>query len=273
MRTRFLLVAAAAAVALVAAVPSHAQAQAPVSTPNELGVTYDHVSFTVADPQPLVDFFTKLGGAPQTAKGDAAMRVDFPLMYVVVRKGASEGGMVGSAVNHIGFHVPNTDAAMEKWRAAGLTVDKGTTPGQAWLNGPDGVRIEILQNDKMTVPIQGHHVHFFTMTPLDMQAWYVKTFGAVAGKRAGFDAADVSLINLTFTQAKEAPAPIKGRVLDRVAFSVSSLEQFCKRLQELGVKFDMPYTARKNGTAMAVIEDPFGATIELDEHASRGTGN
>ena len=51
-------------------------------------------------------------------------------------------------------------------------------PTQVYLIGPDDVRVEILEDTSIDVPLNMHHVHFYTPVPLEAQAWYVKTFGA-----------------------------------------------------------------------------------------------
>ena len=44
---------------------------------------------------------------------------------------------VGSVVGHIGFHVPDTNAAMARWKAAGLETEAGQNPGQGFVWTPD----------------------------------------------------------------------------------------------------------------------------------------
>ena len=51
----------------------------------------------------------------------------------------------------------------------------------------------------MGVPIASHHIHFYNSPIEDTRAWYVKTFGAVPGKRDVFEAADIPGINLSFS--------------------------------------------------------------------------
>ena len=77
-----------------------------------------------------------------------------------------------------------------------------------------------------------------------MQSWYVKMFGAKAGKRGQFDAADIPGANLTFTKSDTATVPTKGRMLDHIGFEIVGLEAFCKKAEANGLKFDMPYTKR-----------------------------
>jgi hypothetical protein len=81
---------------------------------------------------------------------------------------------------------------------------------QVFLMSPDGVKIEIYEDKSIAGPIVNHHIHFWTSSVEDTQAWYVKTFGAKAGKRAKFEAADVPGVNLTFTKAETPVVGTKG---------------------------------------------------------------
>ena len=113
----------------------------------------------------------------------------FPGAIIAFLKGDPSGGTAGSVVNHIGFEVPNVTQALAKWKAAGLKTEAGR-PGQCFVYTPDDLsKIEILENKSLTVPIAFHHVHFFVADPgpgggsavTEIQAWYVKMFGAKPG--------------------------------------------------------------------------------------------
>jgi len=60
--------------------------------------------------------------------------------------------------------------------------------------------------------------------------------------------------------------PLKGRTLDHIGFEVTNLEEFCKKLEANGVKFDQPYSkTRHKSFASAQFTDPWGISIELTE--------
>jgi hypothetical protein len=73
------------------------------------------------------------------------------------------GGSVGSVVNHVGFIVKNVPESVAKWKAAGVPVLPGNNNrvDQAYVETPDGLRIEILENKNQSEPIRNEHVHFF----------------------------------------------------------------------------------------------------------------
>ena len=103
-----------------------------------------------------------------------------------------------------------------------------------------------------------------------LQAWYVKTFGATAGKRGNFPGAMIPGGEVDFSKAQQAQAPTKGRTLDHIGFEVKGLEAFCKKLQADGANFDMAYRElpQLGGLKIAFIIDPIGTRIELTEGLS-----
>jgi catechol 2,3-dioxygenase-like lactoylglutathione lyase family enzyme len=135
-----------------------------------------------------------------------------------------------------------------------------------WVWAPDEIKVEMSEDPSMTVPIASHHIHYYVPAPLEAQAWYAKTFGAVPGKRGTFDAADLPAINLSFTKSDALPGS-KGRAVDHIGFEVKDLESFLKKLESAGVKIDSPYRQLPNSTtAIAFLTDPWGTYIELTEN-------
>ena len=120
-------------------------------------------------------------------------------------------------------------------------------------------------------PVVFHHVQWATAAdPAAVQAWYVKTFGAAAGKRGTYLAADVPGANLTFGAAPSPTVGTRGRSLDHIGFEVKDLAGFCKKLEADGQKFDMPCNPRPGATvSITYITDPFGTYIELTQGLTR----
>lgn len=239
---------------------------------NEAGVSMGHVHYLVQDVESWSKFWTAMGGVPGKVGENETFK--FPGVLILVRKSDSNTGVsVGSVVGHIGFHVPNTNEALARWKAAGLKTEVGQNPGQGFVWTPDDItRVEILEDKTQTVPIKFHHVHFYIADTtgksnvLEMQSWYAKIFGAKPGKRGQFEAADLPGVNLTFTKSDTPTVGTRGRVLDHIGFEVNDLEAFCKKLEAQGVKFDRPYTKMPElGISLAFITDPWGTYIELNE--------
>jgi catechol 2,3-dioxygenase-like lactoylglutathione lyase family enzyme len=215
--------------------------------------------------------FVALGGTAMKAGNFEVVR--FPGVLVYLHQNnvpPPTGGTVGTVVNHVGFLVPNTQQAIAKWKAAGLTVQPGNEgrTDQAWIMTPDQLRIEILEDKSQTLPIRHHHVHFNVpeQSIKEIQAWYAKHFGAKPGMRGQNQAADIPGANLTYSAAAEPTVTTKGRVLDHIGFDVRNLEAFLKTLQAAGVKIDRPFTRNEQtGGGLAFVYDPWGTYIELNE--------
>jgi catechol 2,3-dioxygenase-like lactoylglutathione lyase family enzyme len=191
----------------------------------------------------------------------------FPDLIVLFREEAPSGGTDGSAIGHVALKVRDLKGTLDKCRAAGVKiVNENPAARQAFLEVAEAVRVELIEDATMKVPVANHHLHFYTVSVPETQAWYVKVFGAKPAKRGQFEAADLPGVNLSFSAAKEPTAPTKGRALDHIGFEVRNLEVFCNKLEAAGVKLDTPYTQRPDlGIALAFVTDPWGVRIELTE--------
>ena len=139
---------------------------------------------------------------------------------------------------------------------------------QAWVTTPDGLRIEVLEDKSQTMPIRHAHIQFFVEEAVipQMQAWYVKHFGAKPGVRNEAPVADIPGTQLRFNKSATPTVTTKGRVLDHIGFDVTDLRETLKRLEAAGVKIDRPYTPNPlTGDGLAFIYDPWGIYIELNE--------
>lgn len=249
-------------------------APAQLKAPNANGVAMGAVQLTVRNIDADVNFFKLLGGTP--VKNGSLQLIEFPGMYVELRRGDPSGGSVGSIINHFGFQVKSIQEWLPKWRAAGIKIEPITRPTQAFLLSPDGARIEILEDPALPEPIAGHHVHFFTPDVSAMRAWYVKTFCAVAGTRTGpapnakvFQTADLPGIDLSFSPSGSPVVPTKGRAISAIDFEVKDLKAFVATLRAMGIKVDEPYRRVPHSSVFeAAIVDPWGTTIVLSEGLS-----
>jgi catechol 2,3-dioxygenase-like lactoylglutathione lyase family enzyme len=232
-------------------------------------IPFHHFSFNVPDFDANVTFWQNFGATQQPGQANARFTIfHFPSSDVVVsilEDKTASGGSVGSVIDHIGFQVPDVPTAVAKWKAAGIKTEAGRNDQQAYIYTPDDVKIEILQDATLTVPVKAHHVHFYTAVPLETQAWYVKMFGATPGKRGPFDNATVPNINLTFTKADGVVASTKGRALSHIGFEVSNIDQAKKDFEAKGVTFDpaLQPPAGRGPTRTAFFLDPWGTLIEL----------
>src|SRR5579871_6525077 len=230
---------------------------------NEAGVTNGHWHLNSKDVAANEKIFVAMGGKAFQAGG--RHRVLFPGVMVILDAAPGTppptGPSRGSVVNHVGFIVNNVQEQAAKWKAAGVPVEPGNNGrlDQAYVNTPDGLRIEILEDKNQSMPIRSEHEHFFVVESEipKIQAWYAKTFGAKPGTRNNAPVDDIPGVQLRFNKADAAQVPTKGRTLDHIGFDVTDLQAFIKKLEANGIKLDRPYTKNEqSGVALAFITDP-----------------
>lgn len=250
------------ALVTLAAVPTFAQ----LAAPNDLGVSAGHVHLAVRDIAAQQKFFGLLGG--KQVQNGALQLIQFPGIFINLRQDMPVAGTEGSVINHFGFHVKNLPATLETLKPLGLKVEQ-RNPQQAFVTGPDDVRVELLEDAKLSMPIEMHHIHMIVLTAADVQAWYGKVFGAVPGKRGTFDTATIPGAEIAMTTQQVLLAPTKGRSLDHIGFEVKSLDATLKRLDSMGIKIaDGPKLGANGTTKIAFFYDPWGTYIEVHEGIS-----
>jgi catechol 2,3-dioxygenase-like lactoylglutathione lyase family enzyme len=256
-------------------------------------VVYGHHHLNVTNIEEQKKFFVNsLGGTAIKVGTNSAEIIKFPNVLIFFSVQAPTGGTKGTTADHIGFSVPNLRAAVDKIKANGFTMittsevaagrevkDGIAGPQQtgglsiAFALGPDDVKVELVEAKQQTAPIQLHHLHLFGQQNLDMQAWYMKTFGAkprAAAPGAVFVSADLPGITLNFTPAAGPVAGTQGRAVDHIGFEVKNLEAFTRKLEAEGVKLERPYTkVAALDISSAFIKDPWGTYIELTDGLDR----
>jgi catechol 2,3-dioxygenase-like lactoylglutathione lyase family enzyme len=241
---------------------------------NEIGVTMGHWHLISKDVDANKKLFLGMGGKLFMPGGNPLMM--FPGLYINLNLGTEkgDGGTRGSVVNHVGFIVNNVQERVAQWKAAGVAVLPGTNNrlDQAFVETPDGVRIEILEDKAQSMPIRNEHVHFFLPEGEipKAQAWYAKTFGGKAGTRANAPVVDIPGVQLRFAKADTKQVPTRGRVLDHIGFDVKDHQAFVKKIEAEGIKLDEPAHKGATGNTITYITDPWGTRIEIIERGPLG---
>ena len=237
---------------------------AQVVPPNPAGVSMGHIHLNAKSPELQRKFWIDVIGAQPRRLGGIDVLV-IPGAVLFFNQKEPTGPTDGSVVNHVGVKVRDLPGTVEKAQAAAVQV-VSRNEKQAMLLTSDGLKLELTADPTMESPVANHHIHFYTTEVEPMRKWYVDVFGAVAGKRAQFEAADLPGVNLSFTPSKVSVSPTKGRAVDHIGFEVKDLNAFAKALEAKGVKFDVPYRKLdKLGVAVAFFTDPWGTYIELTE--------
>src|ERR1041385_4046990 len=159
---------------------------------NAAGITMGHWHIAAKDVEADKRLFLAMGGKLFMPGGQPLIM--FPGLYISLILGdeKGEGGTVGSVVNHVGFVVDNVQRRTAEWKAAGVKVlpggalpGGGTRQDQAYVETPDGVRMEILEDKMQTVPIRNEHIHF-ALPAAEIPkavAWYARVFGGQTATR------------------------------------------------------------------------------------------
>jgi catechol 2,3-dioxygenase-like lactoylglutathione lyase family enzyme len=240
---------------------------------NAAGVTMGHWHIAAKDVAADQKMFLAMGGKLYMPGGQPL--IGFPGVWIMLTLNGEkgDGGTVGSVVNHVGFVVDNVQKRTAEWKAAGVKVlpggnlpnGGGPRPDQAFVETPDGVRIEILEDKTQDVPIKNEHIHF-AMPASEIpkaQAWYAKVFGGQTATRNNAPVVNLPGVQLRFNMADTAQAPTRHRVLDHFGFDVPDEAAFVKRLQGMGIKLDQPVSKGSTGNTITYITDPWGTRIEI----------
>jgi len=239
--------------------------------PNAAGVSLGHIHLYVSDVSAQQKFWAAMGGLP--VANQRLEMIQFPGVFILLRRGETKGGTVGSIVNHIGFVWKDLPAAIAKWQAAGYKIEQNADPDHGYILGPDGIRLEFSGDPSLQVPVKINHVHFYPQDIPAMKAWYAKILGGVPGRCArgaapdGVDCIDVPGVSLAMSQGETKFDPTAGRSLDHIGFEVKNLPEFLKRMEAEGVNITQGLTPSSFVSTMRVafIADPWGTKMEITE--------
>jgi catechol 2,3-dioxygenase-like lactoylglutathione lyase family enzyme len=238
-------------------------------------VSYSHIYLLTKDPEAQKRFWVDIMGATAGKMGPDRDVYTLPKIRVMVNKGAPAAGTEGSIVNHVGFRVRDIKDILDKAAAEHYTIQvvnpNKDKPNQAFLLGPDDLRVELLAGPNITTIAENHQVHFFTPDIDGMQKWYLTNLGGTGQALGKVKVVNLPGVMLLFSPTDTPVVGTKGRVLDHVGFEVKGLEDFCKTLEANGVKLDTPYR-RSPQLAVAFLTDPWGTRLELVEHFPPSTG-
>ena len=247
-------------------------------------VVYGHLHINTADVAAQTRFWVEgLGGqlAPLGATGREV--IAFPDVLVFLTDAAPTTGTRGTLINHVGFETTDIVADVARLQSLGYPmITREELPAAyevedgigkrvagntiAYVLGPEGIKVELIENKEIAYALQMHHIHWSTTDGDAMREWYVEHLGAEFGSRIGQPAGQLPNVNLTFAPSASAPLPTQGTVLDHIGFEVENLEAFCKELEAKGVVFDRGYSEIPAlGLAIAFFTDPWGTYVELTE--------
>jgi catechol 2,3-dioxygenase-like lactoylglutathione lyase family enzyme len=246
--------------------PAYAQ----LAVPNDAGLTYGHVHLNVSDIELHKQLWVEHFGGVVVQKGFLTT-VKLPGFLVVFNGSEPTGPSQGSVMDHFGFKVRNMAKFLAKWRAAGREVDSEFTGAEglpnAYVTMPDGARVELQEDQGLSVEVAGYHIHFFTPEFEELLDWYLDVFGLELRPRGSIQTTtNVPGMNMSFGNTRGEAAPSQGRAIDHIGFEVDDLEAFCEQLKAKGIEFDVEYREIASiELKIAFLTDPAGTYIELTE--------
>lgn len=236
---------------LIAALALPLYAQLPA--PNAAGVTAGHHIFVVKDLDAANKFWHTMG-AGDGELGPLKM-VKFPgAFFYIPRAGNPSGGTEGSSVEYLGFKVKDLKTTLANLDAIGYKPMAGATATQAFIMGPDAVKVKLTEDKALATQVTADEVHM--VAPKGAAEWYAKYFGGpnIPGAR------------LTFTESAMPMAGTQGRALDRLGFEVKDLAAIMEKLKDSGAKTNGNVVAAKGfPLSVAILTDPWGTYIELSQ--------
>ena len=270
---------------LVVAPASNASAQ--LLAAKDGPIVYGHHHLNVTDMDAAKKFWVDaLGGVLVKVGPENREIIKFPNALMLLRAQKPTGGSKGTTVDHIGFSVKDLRQVVDRMKASGFRmvtsseappnvkvqndigiVEGGPVSGIAYVMAPDDMKVELVEMKAQAAPIASHHVHFFGMNK-EMQAWYMKTFGAatLASANPAFVSASLPGLTMNFSPSQTPVAGTQGRAIDHIGFEVKNLEAFTKKLESQGIKLASPYRqVPALDISIAFITDPWGTYIELTE--------
>ena len=262
------------AIALLWVTPARAQ----LAGPNQVGVTMGHVHLAVKDVDAQKQFWISVMGGTLVKNGPLEL-IQFPGVFIMLRKAEPSAPPAGSIVDHFGFTVKDMPAALARWKAANIKIEPTENPNEVYVVAPDGIRLEVYGEPALPTPVSMNHIHFYPVDIPAIKAWYVKAFGANPGRRPCvgclstprmIEADDLPGVNLSFSPGTKVPLPTKGRSLDHIGFEVTDLDAFVRSLEAKGIRIEAP-VRQIAGTRVKVafLTDPWGTYIELNEGLNR----
>jgi hypothetical protein len=253
--------------------------QAQLAAPTSSGVSLGAVYYTVPDVAAHKKIWVDIFGAKPVMVGKTEM-LKIPGAFIVLTKGDPAAG--NPLVNHLGIWGKDLDTTRAKLTAAGIQ----TAPKAQFIDLPNSLRLEFIDDPNGPDVPSAHHIHYFVASAddgLKGRAWYMKEFGASENSRRNGAVPSALLttpekwISVDFTAAggrgrggaaatpPPAPSSNKGTVLDRFALEVKGIDAFVKKIEADGVKVTKPVSTNADGLKTALIVDVLEETQEAQE--------
>jgi len=243
---------------------------AQLPAPNAAGASAGHHIIRAKDLEASNKFWATLGAEPTALATIKLTKIPGVLLFISGPRGNAPAtaapGNHGTTVEFLTFKVKDLKASLAKWKEAGIvpmTEYKETT-----LLSPEGVQVRFTEDMKLTTPIASDGLVMNVANAAEVSAWYAKWFGAKISRSGQDTIGEIPGARIVFHETKETIEPLRGHSLALLGFEVKDIQDFVKRYQESGAKFDGNGTVATNAAAqLSVIQltDPWGTSIEVSQ--------
>ena len=265
--------------ALLLAVGLNSAAAAQLFAPSDSLPVMGHVLINTTDVDAHRRFWTTQFDARPVTVGTLD-GVTVPGVVVLFRRQASTGPSQGTTINHMGLKLKTLADFTARFDKAGFKYDPPRIGRektvQTYVTGPDGFRMELVEDSRLPARVVSHHLHYWLEQPADVKRWYVQKLFVKPTLRGPYESGDVPGMNLTFAplgSQKVAGVPMKGRLMDSIGFDVPNLRAYAEKIAANGVRFDVPYGRDAElGLNTATVTDPWGVPIRFTEGLSAVAG-
>jgi catechol 2,3-dioxygenase-like lactoylglutathione lyase family enzyme len=241
-----------------------------VSNQHLLGADWDHVHLTATDTAAAAAWYAKHFGSEPIKAGQFDA-----IVYgktVVKFKGGIPNfkGSAGSAVDHIGFSVPDARAKMKELEQAGVKVVAPARYAErgdfyyGFVEDPWGTKIEVLGDPEL---LGFHHVHLRARKQDAAAKWYSDTFSGMVSHFKGLN----NLPGIRYgdmwvlvSETQEELAPTHDRSIDHIGWKVPDLDRLAEKLKAQSTRF-LVEPRQSGNVKLAFIEGPDGVKIEIQQ--------
>lgn len=235
---------------------------------------YDHIHLLVPDTAAGASWYEKnFGGKRITEAPDRLMYGSTRFMFI---RNANAKPSAGSAVDHVGFSVPDIDAKFKEFEANGVKIvqpvrDVAGLFKLGFVEDPWGTRIEVVQDPEL---LGLHHIHMRGPDPEAVFSWLLAKFGGERTKLKGrLDAVRYrasGFSDMWILVQAGASEPSEGHAIDHIGWrSTGPLGDTINGLKAKGVTVtsEPRPLPLPNGPTInfSYVAGPAGARIEIVE--------
>lgn len=239
--------------------------------------TFTHVHLRVPDAWAAAHWYHTLVGGDLRVGGERGMgAVRQPNGNIATMYNEPDGSAapsnVGSVIDHFSVYVDDVDAAVDKARSMGATIDTEPQEGVAvsriaYIVDPWGTRMEFLEDPESSGL---GHVHLMVNDRDEVRDWFLEIFGGEYDSERGggrYHAISYGDVWIHISEVEEEMAPSRSKSLDHFGFRIpETLQSFAERIEATGYP---PYLIRPNppGSDLLWFEGPGGIHIEISSTA------